>query len=593
MKRAERDGRLVLAATLVLLLAVVIVSYRTIVSLREATAQVEHTHVVVEKLSALAVAINEAESARAELVLSRGAIGEETFARARRDGDEALAELRTLTSDNAAAQAALARLTDLITHKRALIVRSAELVRERPDDVAAQEQIAMEGAKARDAIREIIDGMIREEEELLASRSGREAATSATLQVLIAASIFAVLLALAGDFALRRELARRHRAEEERRRVFDMAAEMMSIGSLDGAREVNPAWERTLGYTAAELRAIPLLDLIHHDDRAGAEQLQRRVRGGERVVGYENRFRTKDGRYCWLQWSVVPDLVNGVIYSAARDVTEQKEHAQRLEALTQELERSNRELQEFASVASHDLQEPLRKIRTFGDRLKQRSAASLDEQARDYLERMQSAAARMQRLIEDLLSFSRIAGRPPQPEPIHLDKIAHEVVADLEGRMAETGGKIEIDALPSIEADPTQMRQLLQNLIGNALKFHKPNEPPQVKVSGSIKSASPASCEIVVTDRGIGFDEKYLDRIFAVFQRLHGRSEYEGTGMGLAICRRIVERHGGSITARSKPGEGATFIVTLPVEQPPSPSQAAVRIAREQPSDAPPESART
>jgi signal transduction histidine kinase len=154
-------------------------------------------------------------------------------------------------------------------------------------------------------------------------------------------------------------------------------------------------------------------------------------------------------------------------------------------------------------------------------------------------------------------------------EQVSLDKLAREVISDLEVLIEKTGGKVEIGPLPVVEADPTQMRQLLQNLIGNALKFHRPDQPPVVTLSSEISSSAngaPALCQISVADNGIGFDEKYLDRIFAVFQRLHGRSEYEGTGVGLAICRKIVERHGWTITARSEPGAGATFIITLPAQ---------------------------
>jgi signal transduction histidine kinase len=228
---------------------------------------------------------------------------------------------------------------------------------------------------------------------------------------------------------------------------------------------------------------------------------------------------------------------------------------------------SNRELEQFASVASHDLQEPLRKIEAFGDRLKNRAAAALDDSARDYLDRVLSSASRMRSLINDLLSFSRITTRGQQPQRIELGSIAREVVSDLEGRLQEVSGEVKLGWLPALDADPLQMRQLLQNLIGNALKFHKPDVKPVIEVAGStIESPTlGAACRILVRDNGIGFEEIYLDRIFNVFQRLHGRKEYEGTGMGLAICRRIVERHGGTITARSTSGEGATFIVELPL----------------------------
>lgn len=239
----------------------------------------------------------------------------------------------------------------------------------------------------------------------------------------------------------------------------------------------------------------------------------------------------------------------------------------------QELTRSNEELQQFASIASHDLQEPLRKIQAFGNRLKEKYSEELTDQGRDYLERMQNAAQRMQALIEDLLILSRITTKAQPFVAVNLAQVTQEVLSDLEVLLQQTEGRVEVGELPTINADPLQMRQLLQNLIGNALKFHRDEELPIVKIDAQffgdqqpIEEASSANiCQITVEDNGIGFDEKYLDRIFNVFQRLHGRSQYQGTGMGLAICRKIVERHGGSITAESKQGRGTKFIVTLPI----------------------------
>jgi light-regulated signal transduction histidine kinase (bacteriophytochrome) len=231
-------------------------------------------------------------------------------------------------------------------------------------------------------------------------------------------------------------------------------------------------------------------------------------------------------------------------------------------------------LQEFAFVASHDLQEPLRKIRTFGDLLVKEYMGRLEHKGADYIERMQHAAERMQNLIQDLLAYSRVNTKPAPFSPVDLKHTAHEVVTDLEARILETGAQVEIGDLGTVKADPPQMRQLLQNLIGNALKFHGKGKP-LIKVHG--RKVAPLNkkprkslnqwYEILVEDNGIGFDEKYLDRIFVPFQRLHSRMDYEGTGMGLAICRRIVERHGGTITAKSMPGKGATFITTLPLNQ--------------------------
>ncbi|HEX7072326.1 MAG TPA: ATP-binding protein, partial [Rhodothermales bacterium] len=235
-------------------------------------------------------------------------------------------------------------------------------------------------------------------------------------------------------------------------------------------------------------------------------------------------------------------------------------------------ERSNRELQDFAYVASHDLQEPLRKIATFADLLREECASQLSPQGVHFLTRMEHAAHRMTRLIRDLLLFSRVSTRVEAFEEVDLNVAIADVLLDLEWRIRESGGRVEVNDLGTVEADPTQIRQLLQNLIGNALKFHREGVPPVVEVHGFYETPVGPPGEqhagvyqIEVADNGIGFDQKYLDRIFTPFQRLHGKEEYEGTGMGLAISRRIVERHGGTLTARSIPGEGSRFIVRLPV----------------------------
>jgi light-regulated signal transduction histidine kinase (bacteriophytochrome) len=260
-----------------------------------------------------------------------------------------------------------------------------------------------------------------------------------------------------------------------------------------------------------------------------------------------------------------------------RDISQRKKAEEERARYAAELERSNEELEQFAYIASHDLQEPLRKIRTFGDRLEMKCREQLDETGRECVERMQGAAARMQLLIDGLLTLSRVTTKAQDFVAVDLAQVAQEVVSDLEVQIEQTGGRVEVGKLPTIQADALQIRQLLQNLIGNALKFRRVDEPPVVKVSGRFvhgrqqrsarQSAAEEQCCLVIEDNGIGFDEKHQERIFGVFQRLHPRDVYEGTGIGLAICRRIAERHGGSIAARSIPGSGSTFEVLLPVVQ--------------------------
>ena len=245
------------------------------------------------------------------------------------------------------------------------------------------------------------------------------------------------------------------------------------------------------------------------------------------------------------------------------EIIRRKDAEATLQVYSTDLSRSNQELEDFAYVASHDLQEPLRKIQAFGDLLESEFAEKLGE-GKEYLDRMRNAASRMSVLIEDLLAFSRVSTKDRPLSEVNLYQTAKDVVSDLEARVERTRGTVIIESLPVVWADPTHMRQLLQNLIGNALKFHRKDVPPSVAVFTDEKASTTEQTIIRIEDNGIGFDEKYLDRIFSVFQRLHGREDYEGTGIGLAVCRKIVERYNGTITAESTPGKGSTFIISLP-----------------------------
>jgi len=335
--------------------------------------------------------------------------------------------------------------------------------------------------------------------------------------------------------------------------------------------DVNGATERMTGCSRDELIGTDFSDYFADPGRA-EEGYQQAFQEGA-VQDYSLEIRHKDGHVTPVVYSasVYRDEKGEVkgVFAAAKDITKRK----RMETA---LARSNEELEQFAYVASHDLQEPLRKIKAFGDRLQSKFSDTLGDEGRDYLERVQSAAVRMETLIGDLLSYSRVTKKVNPTVLVDLTEVVQGVLTDLEVRIKEPGVRVEVGDLPTIEADATQMQVLMRNLIGNALKFHRPEVPPVVKVSsrpvkdlnGTPGGKGSTFHEISVQDNGIGFDEKYLDRIFTIFQRLHARDEYEGSGIGLSLCRKIVERHGGRITARSKPGEGSTFIVTLPAKQP-------------------------
>ena len=243
-----------------------------------------------------------------------------------------------------------------------------------------------------------------------------------------------------------------------------------------------------------------------------------------------------------------------------------KENQEKLLIYSEKLEKSNKELDQFAYIVSHDLQEPLRKIQFFGDRLITNYDKILDNKASDYIERMKNAAFRMGKFIDGLLQYSRVTRMEKQFESIDLNELIKEVIDDLEVRIIETRTKINIDKLPDIIADPLQIKQVFQNIISNSLKFHREKISPVINITSKITDEDNNSFyEIIISDNGIGFDNAYADKIFVLFQRLHGRSEYEGTGIGLAICKKIIEQHDGIISATGKEGEGSSFLIKLPL----------------------------
>ena len=255
------------------------------------------------------------------------------------------------------------------------------------------------------------------------------------------------------------------------------------------------------------------------------------------------------------------------------------DRTQELSVYSEELARSNRELEDFAFVASHDLQEPLRKIRAFGNRLESGYNDVIDERGRDYLARMLNAAERMSMLISDLLAFSRVSTRGKEFDEVDLGRAINSVIDDLEIAIDEKSAQINVSDMPIIRGDKSQLEQLFLNLISNALKFQTKGVTPIVSINATVAlpedvkdiliSEEHEWIKITVSDNGIGFEQSFAEKIFAPFQRLHGRSEYKGTGIGLAVCRRIVERHNGQISATSKLGEGATFSIILPKDSDP------------------------
>jgi PAS domain S-box-containing protein len=335
-----------------------------------------------------------------------------------------------------------------------------------------------------------------------------------------------------------------------------------------------------LGYTKEELLNNKFESVTHPDDFMSEwNQCQRLIRGELKSFDLEKRYITKDGGNIWvyLNSSIVEDLAGKPhhLLTYIRDISERKKLEEevamyskdlekRIKERTLELQKSNESLEDFASIASHDMQEPLRKIAIFGDRLKAKLTNSGKEEV-DNINRMQRATLRMQSLINDLLEYSKISSPTSNPRTTNLDTMVREVVSDLDASIQSTQGEIHIGRLPKLEADPTQMRQLFQNLISNAIKYHKAGVAPKIRIESN--KFDNENWGISVSDNGIGFEEKYSKRIYKPFERLHGIDVYQGTGMGLAICQKIVSNHGGRISTQSELGKGSTFTIFLPQQK--------------------------
>lgn len=389
--------------------------------------------------------------------------------------------------------------------------------------------------------------------------------------------------------AIRKDITDRKTADIELQKLSLIASKTDNVAIVTNAQGeiewVNDSFHKLTGYTLSEVIGKKPGEILQ-----GSKTSQETVNSIREALAKHEPFSgeilnySKDRRPYWLSLNINPvfDEDGKLLQFVAleSEITTRKEieiklrkeveeAMKKLSVMNDRLEVSNRELLDFAYVSSHDLQEPLRKIQAFGDRLKSTCQDSLNEKGLDYLERMLNAASRAQILINDLLDFSRVTTKAQPFQPIELSEVLEGVLSDLEVRIEKSGVILEVDRLPVVEADAMQMRQILQNLIGNALKFLREGVTPVVQVRSRVYMENEQEwCEVRVIDNGIGFEQQYAERIFQIFQRLHGRKTFEGTGIGLAICRKIAERHNGTLIAQGELNQGATFIFTLPTHQP-------------------------
>ncbi len=355
-------------------------------------------------------------------------------------------------------------------------------------------------------------------------------------------------------------------SKERFQSAFVYAPIGMAIGSLEGRIfRVNSAFCRMLGYDEMALLRMHWKDLVLSGDQALLPCLEAASSGQ-----IELRLRHKDGHTVHVQWntSVIGDAAGQPQYSICQvvDISASKSAQEQIHRYARELERSNRDLQHFAYVASHDLQEPLRMVRGFMDLLARRYQGKLGSDADEYIRYAVDGAARMQHLIRGLLAYSRVGTEGKSFEPVDSGVAVNAALQNLRAALDESRAEVTHGDLPMLPADDVQLAQLFQNLIGNALKFRS-TEAPKIHVSATDTGDT---WEFSVADNGIGFDPQHATRIFQMFQRLHGQNHYPGTGIGLALCKRIIERHGGCIWADAAPGKGATFHFTVPKEAAPA-----------------------
>lgn len=538
-------------------------------------AQVDHTHRVLYQIESVLTDLLNMQSATRGYLLT----GEERFLepyhRGRARIDANLGQLALLIADNPAQQERTRDLADA-ARSTAKIMQERILARRQQDfAAAAQTEALAEGKSAMDRVRRTVARMQQEERDLLAERS-REAREEARRTFWVTCVGGSLALAVIGTaaFWVRRDLRARLAAEAERDRFFNLSLDLLCVADADGYfKRVNPAFTRALGWSENEMLSRPFLDFVHPDDHVDTlREVERQVRAGQPVLHFENRYRTKDGGWRTLSWRSMPE--GSRMFATARDITAQKraeEEIRRLHAdLSQraaQLEAANTELEAFSYSVSHDLRAPLRHMAGFASLLEKEAGGQLGEKTRHYLATIRQSAVLMGRLIDDLLAFSRVGRTPLQSAPVDHGALVADVIRHL-GAAAERVAW-QIGPLPVSPGDPALLRQVWLNLLDNAVKYTGRAPAPRIEVSSCDEQIGTV---FRVRDNGAGFDPRYAAKLFQVFSRLHSAAEFEGTGIGLALVRRIVARHGGRTWAEGAVGEGATFFFSLPAAANPPPA---------------------
>jgi signal transduction histidine kinase len=599
--------RLLFLGIVVVLISVSLLTFRNLNNYVEEVHAIRHSIRVMSAVQEVLLSVKDAETGHRGFQLTRDTAYLEPYYNSLRELPERLGTLDSLLSLNPVLSKKVDTLGILLENHYALISQilsnasKSSLYMDRYES-----SLLGQGKKNMDDIRRVTQDIIKEEQGAYQLRMTFE--TSMRNVAPIALLVYTLTALAAVTFLFVRildALNKRHDAEdkltrnvealrrevlirEEREILLRDAEAMAHMGSWrwygsnnqiiwsDGLYQIwgvgpgsfLPSWES-------------FLNNVYEEDRPAVQSFIDVIRTAK--VREEVNFRIEIAgqlKHIWMAANPKEEAGRGEsdLQGMVMDITRQKTYESQLKQFTLELQRSNQDLEQFAYVASHDLQEPLRKIRAFGDRLTARYGEGLEGPGVDYINRMQSASARMQSLIEELLSFSRVSRPGIVIEKLDMNELMKEVLDDLDAQIRREKADIRVSKIPPIRGEHTQLKRLFQNLISNGIKFHKPGKAPRVQITCKtirgpqvseefqFQATKPEYVKIEVKDNGIGFDEKYKEKIFNIFQRLHGRAEFEGTGIGLAICRKIVTNHGGMITATSEEGAGSEFIVILPID---------------------------
>jgi PAS domain S-box-containing protein len=543
-------------------------SYHWIAVSEESTQWVWHTHEVLSNIQDLRLSMESVESSSLEFVLTGKDSALEPYYASIQKIEVDREAIRSLTVDNAVQQSQLPAIAKLATEN---IQRADRLIQLRRTQGLAAATAAMEsgpGDQIKDDFRAAAGKLQSEEQRLRALRSVKaERYSSETKIFLILGTLFGILVVASAGWSTARDTAKREVAEAKFRGLLEAAPDGMVVVNQGGEIVLlNAQAEKHFGYSRDELlgqkvkRIIPegfAERLIADETRSAAEALAQQIGTGIELYG-----QRKDGSRFPIEMMLSPlESPEGMLVTAAiRDITTRREAEAHLAQKAEELRRSNEELEQFAYVASHDLQEPLRMVASYTQLLSKRYKGRLDSDADEFIAFAVDGASRMQRLIQDLLAYSRVGKRGGELVDVSSEEALQQAVTNLRGAIEDSGAHVTHDPLPRVMADDVQLTQLLQNLVGNAIKYQKPGVP---LVHISAAPDGEGMWLFSIRDNGLGIDPKFFERIFGMFQRLHKREEYAGTGMGLAICKKIVERHGGKIWVESEPGAGSTFRFTL------------------------------